>query len=142
MKTELPCGIVQDLLPSYADGVAGEESAEAVEEHVAACPACAAMLAEMKAPLPERETAVREVNYLKKVKRSRRKAVALALALLFFGLEWLEKQSRKPETRGDLSARYAEQTVTLNGKACRRRQSLYYNRHQRCCICTQLRDFH
>ena len=49
---------------------------------------------------------------------------ALALALLFFGLEWLEKQGRKPETRGDLSARYADQTVTLNGKACRRRQSL------------------
>ena len=49
---------------------------------------------------------------------------ALALALLFFGLEWLEKQGRKPETRGDLSARYADQAVTLNGKACHRRQSL------------------
>lgn len=49
---------------------------------------------------------------------------ALALALLFFGLEWVENQSRKPETRGDLGARYADQTMTLNGKAYRRRQSL------------------
>ena len=48
-------------------------------------------------------------------------AAALLLSLLFFGLKWLENRGRKPETRGDLSARYEDQTVTLNGKTYRRR---------------------
>ncbi|MBR3106589.1 MAG: LCP family protein [Clostridia bacterium] len=51
-------------------------------------------------------------------------AAALAFALLFFALDMLEKRDRKPETRGDLQARYADQTVTLNGKTYRRRQNL------------------
>ena len=51
-------------------------------------------------------------------------AAALLLSLLFFGLKWLENRGRKPETRGDLSARYEDQTVTLNGKTYRRRQNL------------------
>lgn len=51
-------------------------------------------------------------------------AAALSLSLLFFGLKWLENRGRKPETRGDLSARYEDQTVTLNGKTYRRRQNL------------------
>ena len=50
--------------------------------------------------------------------------LALAFALLFFGLDWLEKQSLKPEARGDLSARYADETVTINGKSYRKRPNL------------------
>ena len=44
--------------------------------------------------------------------------------LLFFGLDWLEKQNRKPETRGDLRARYENETVTINGAVYRRRKNL------------------
>ena len=33
-KYELPCGIVEDLLPSYVDGLTGQESSAAVRRHL------------------------------------------------------------------------------------------------------------
>ena len=39
-KYELPCGIVEDLLPSYVDGLTGQESSAAVRRHLEGCPAC------------------------------------------------------------------------------------------------------
>lgn len=39
-RHELPCGIVEDLLPSYVDGLTGEESTEAVRAHLEDCGAC------------------------------------------------------------------------------------------------------
>ena len=50
MKTDLTCGVVRDLLPSYADGIAGEETAAAVERHMAECEDCRAALHRMKEP--------------------------------------------------------------------------------------------
>lgn len=35
-----PCGMIQDLLPLYVDGVAAEASKAAVEEHLPTCGAC------------------------------------------------------------------------------------------------------
>ncbi|MBQ9141836.1 MAG: zf-HC2 domain-containing protein [Lachnospiraceae bacterium] len=35
-----PCGLIQDLLPLYHDKVCGEESSEAVQEHLEECAAC------------------------------------------------------------------------------------------------------
>ena len=37
---ELSCAIVEDLLPLYIDGALREETAQAVREHLSACPAC------------------------------------------------------------------------------------------------------
>lgn len=48
----------------------------------------------------------------------------LAFALLFFGLDWLEKQGRKPESRGDLNARYTDETVMINGQSYHKRPNL------------------
>ena len=39
-KVHLTCGIVEDLLPSYVDGLTGEESTEAVREHLDRCEKC------------------------------------------------------------------------------------------------------
>ena len=50
--------------------------------------------------------------------------LAFAFVLLFFGLDWLEKQGRKPETRGNLNERYADETVLINGIAYRKRPNL------------------
>lgn len=47
------CGIIQDLLALYHDGVCSPESRAAVEEHLQSCPECRAVLAAMEAPLPE-----------------------------------------------------------------------------------------
>lgn len=80
---ELPCAVVEDLLPAYMEGLTSEETRQAVEAHLASCPACAAKRAAMGAeegPSPE-ETAetAREVDYLKKVRRRSRRRVAAAI---------------------------------------------------------------
>lgn len=41
------CGIVQDLLPLYHDGVCSEESLEYVRKHLAECPSCQKLLKEL-----------------------------------------------------------------------------------------------
>ena len=46
--TKLACDIIRDLLPSYADGLTSQASNEAVESHLAACPACRAAYAAMQ----------------------------------------------------------------------------------------------
>ena len=38
------CGIIQDLLPLYHDGVCSDKSRAAVEEHLQTCEACRAAL--------------------------------------------------------------------------------------------------
>ena len=80
---ELPCAVVEDLLPAYVEGLTSEETRAAVEAHLASCPACAAKRAAMGAeegPSPEEsdETA-REVDYLKKVRRRGRRRVMMAV---------------------------------------------------------------
>ena len=83
-KTELPCAVVEDLLPSYLEGLTSAETNAAVEAHLASCPACAAkraaMGAEEEGPSPEESAeAAREVDYLKKVRRRNQKRVAAAI---------------------------------------------------------------
>jgi len=54
-KHEIGCGIIRDLLPPYADGLAGPESRALVEEHLAACEACGNALEQLRseaAPSP------------------------------------------------------------------------------------------
>jgi len=79
MSVKLTCDIVRDLLPSYVEGLASEETKAAVEEHLASCPDCARLREELAAPVAETEETVREVDYLKKVKRRGRRRVGLAI---------------------------------------------------------------
>lgn len=80
MKNDLTCGVVRDLLPSYVENLLGEESRKAVERHLETCPACAAEKEAMTVP-PEAEAAeaAKEVDFLKRVKKSALKKVALAV---------------------------------------------------------------
>ena len=83
MKNDLTCALVEDLLPSYAEGLTSPETNGAVERHLAGCKACSGKLAAMRSPEPEqeREETAKEVDYLKKVKRRGWKRVALAVVL-------------------------------------------------------------
>ena len=80
---ELPCAVVEDLLPAYVEGLTSAETNGAVEAHLASCPACAAKRAAMGAeegPSPEEsEETAREVDYLKKVRRRGRRRIMLAV---------------------------------------------------------------
>ncbi len=79
----LPCTVIQDLLPSCADGLASAETIAAVYEHTAHCANCARILKDMKRPDASRNeiTATQELDYLKKI-RGRSKKNLLAVSLL------------------------------------------------------------
>ena len=110
MKNDLTCGVVKDLLPSYADGLTGGETNEAVERHLTACPACRAAYDSMRAPAPETEKDKTEITYLKKIKKKHlisALCVALAVLLLaggvFGGLYAKRVYEKSPVTRSNLT---------------------------------------
>ena len=73
MMTNLPCEVVRDLLPSYADGLTSGTTGALVEAHMESCDACRAALSAMRAPEPEKqEKETREIDFLKKNKRRNR----------------------------------------------------------------------
>lgn len=87
MKNDLTCGVVQDLLPSYVEGLTSPESNTAVERHLSGCPDCAQLRAALAgAPEQAAPEDAKEVDYLKKVKRRgwRRVATAVAVTVLLF----------------------------------------------------------
>lgn len=79
MDDKLPCEIVRDLLPSYADALTGEVTNAALEAHLAQCPDCARLYEEMKAP--EIASEPENIDYLKKVKNRTRRVVAIVICL-------------------------------------------------------------
>lgn len=53
MKYE--CAMIEDLLPLYADGVCSHESRKIVDEHLAECENCRAVLEQMQAQMPQED---------------------------------------------------------------------------------------
>ena len=81
-KTELPCAVVEDLLPAYLEGLTSEETNRAVKDHLASCPVCAAKRAAMGGGddiRAEQAETAREVDYLKAVRRRGRRRAWLAV---------------------------------------------------------------
>ena len=92
MKTELPCGIVQDLLPGYIDDLTSEATNTAVEEHLAHCEACAKMYDEMNAEIAHTTVNVDDKKLLKQSQKKLSKRiwkvaviVALTVAITLSG---------------------------------------------------------
>ena len=82
MKNDLTCGVVRDLLPSYVEGLTSPESNAAVERHLSGCPDCAQLRTALAgAPKQAAPEDVKEVDYLKKVKRRGWRRVAAAVAV-------------------------------------------------------------
>lgn len=87
MKDELQCEIVQDLLPSYVDGLTSEVTNTAIREHTGNCEECSQMLERMQEPQKMKMDAVQkeEIDFLKKIKSrlNRRVGASIFLAVLF-----------------------------------------------------------
>ena len=85
------CEIVQDLLPLYADELAGRASTEMIQRHIEHCEACRRQLEYMKHPIArvdimENQTLKRDLQRQKKKRRIRlllTAAVTLVLGILF-----------------------------------------------------------
>lgn len=82
----LPCAVVRDLLPTYAENMVEIETAEYIKEHLAACPDCRKKLeglAEESAPV---ETAAPLQSIKKQLRIRRLRAAALAALAVFIVL--------------------------------------------------------
>lgn len=82
----LPCAVVRDLLPVYAENMVEAETAEYIKEHLAGCPACQKRLeglAEDNKPL---ETAAPLQSIKKQLRIRRLRAAALAALAVFIVL--------------------------------------------------------
>ena len=78
---EITCDVCMDLMPLVQDGVASDDSRDAVQHHMEHCPSCRSFY-EGQAPVPVKKSAVLE-------KLSRKIQLASAMVLMFgvlFGL--------------------------------------------------------
>ena len=53
MSKKLPCYIVKDMLPLYADDLLSQESMNDVKEHLEECSDCSTLYRQMMSPDPE-----------------------------------------------------------------------------------------
>ena len=97
----VPCSVIQDLLPLYCDGVCSEESKKLVQAHIADCETCAEELCLMNAPMAAAE-AEQEVQTARAASRAWKKnrhrglrtgilltvLLALAAAAVLLGLRY------------------------------------------------------
>ena len=85
--SKLTCPIVRDLLPLYIDQVTSAETTQAVEEHLAACPACHrerdALQGDLPTPPPqETDTARQFGTMMRRIKRKQAWKASLAVLLV------------------------------------------------------------
>ncbi len=101
MKNNLTCELVEDLMPSYIDGLTGEVTNKAVREHLANCDKCKAKLDNMKEPYSEEkiEAEKKEIDFLKKNRRKNIRtiicslvAVLLVVAIAVCTLPYMESE--------------------------------------------------
>lgn len=84
MPNKLQCEIVQDLLPSYVDGLTSDVTNQAVEAHVAGCEKCRASLNAMIAPEASQQDfeEKQEIDFLKKTKKKLRRTIFGTIAVI------------------------------------------------------------
>jgi len=112
MNDNLSCELVQDLLPSYVDGLTSKVTNQAVEKHVSACAACAEVLRQMRRPEQDMERMDGTIDYLKKVRRHHRRTI-LAVILCAFAL-LCSVIGIRSQVIGDASAG-ADLSITVTG---------------------------
>ena len=84
MTMKLPCAVVRDLLPLYAEKLAEEETQRLVDEHLEGCAECRRRLAEMDTDTASRVDSTKPLIALKKEINRRRRYAAMLAALCVF----------------------------------------------------------
>jgi len=81
----IPCGVINDLLPLYHDGICDESSKNLVENHLAECTKCRASLGDMKDNrveehiMSERKNVLD--NHISKIKKSLVQGLSIAIIM-------------------------------------------------------------
>ncbi len=84
MNQKMDCRIIEDLLPLYIDGLTSTYTNQAIEAHLKECPACTQRLEHMKEPDEIAEVEEREVDFMRKIRRSMMKWKAVTGFVLVF----------------------------------------------------------
>ena len=94
MKNDLTCEVVQDLLPSYVDGLTSDVSNQAVEQHMKTCESCRKLYSEMREPMNGEDVSEindgqkadskksSEIDYLKKIRKRNRMRILAAVLIV------------------------------------------------------------
>ena len=94
MKNDLTCEVVQDLLPSYVDGLISDVSNQAVEQHMKTCESCRKLYSEMREPMNGEDVSEindgqkadsqksSEIDYLKKIRKKNRMRILAAVLIV------------------------------------------------------------
>ena len=77
-----PCNIIQDLLPSYVDGLCSAESQRAVEEHVRGCEPCRQTLDAMQAKEYELPDPAQNIKKKRPFQKLRNRVLSLIMAVV------------------------------------------------------------
>ena len=82
--SKIPCEMIQDLLPSYIDELTSDVTNKEVEAHMTECEQCKKVLEQMITPdIETLEKEVKEVDYLKKMKKKHQKNIIFCVAIFF-----------------------------------------------------------
>ena len=75
----MKCDIIKDLLPSYIEGLTSKTSNEEIEKHLDICEGCRTFYQEMTGEIEEKlpTTEVKELDYLKKIRKKNIRMVAI-----------------------------------------------------------------
>ncbi len=93
------CGVIQDLLRSYSDGLTGEGVTELVKSHLEECPSCQKSYEELEKQQEDeaKKEVVREEKFLDKLKGIRYYVIGvfigmmipIGIIVLFFLVNWI-----------------------------------------------------
>ena len=83
MMNKKDCKIIQDLLPSYSDGITSQETNNYIEDHLKNCAECKNILKNMNKEIEPNETIdqAKELKYLRGFKNRRNIMVVLSIIL-------------------------------------------------------------
>lgn len=79
----MKCHIAQDLMPSYMDGLLSRETEQDMRQHLEECETCRSLHAKLSASIDAEQprAAKKEIDFLKKVRRTMTKKVMAAFAV-------------------------------------------------------------
>lgn len=82
MRHEIPCEVIEDLLPLYADNLTQNETNQIIKEHLKECESCLIkyenMTGQMGKEFLKEEAPQTEIDYLKKIKRKNQNKIVFA----------------------------------------------------------------
>lgn len=84
MKNDLTCAVVRDILPLYAEGLTSEETNIAVDNHLSTCAECTEFKNNLVSDNIINTDDIKEINYLKSVKRHNKHKIILAVIITVF----------------------------------------------------------